>query len=146
MSIFTDEVISNNKGVKSYYQAVNSNSSCSSSSAFVVSSHAVTTNFGFVDRGKLRLSPNTGRRGEGRTKLVGAKASPNGTKELSFNFTATSNSIRCFFKRMWSLLSGTKNWGTLDSFGKDGSYKFCYTNSVINLEKYGVCFTFFTFM
>ena len=53
---------------------------------------------------------------------MGVKPSSNERPDLSFNFTATSNSIRCVFKRMGSLLSEKKNWGTLNSFGKDGLY------------------------
>ena len=55
---------------------------------------------------------------------MGVKPSPNERPDLSFNFTATSNSIRCVFKRMGSLLSEKKNWGTLNSFEKDGLYKY----------------------
>ena len=69
-------------------------------------------------------SPNIDRRGEKRTELVDAKPSSNERKDLSFNFTTTSNSIRCAFKRIRDLLpgTGTANWITLDSLMKAAKY------------------------
>lgn len=69
-------------------------------------------------------SPNIDRRGEKRTELVGAKPSSNERKDLRFNFTTTSNSIRCAFKRIRDLLpgTGTTNWITLDSLMKAAKY------------------------
>ena len=61
---------------------------------------------------------------KGELNLWVQKLSSNKKKDLSFSFTKTSNSMRCVFKRMGSLLSGTKNWGILESFGKEILYKY----------------------
>ena len=42
---------------------------------------------------------------------MGPKPSSNERKDLIFSPTTTIISIRCVFKRMGSLFSGTKNWG-----------------------------------
>ena len=124
VSISTDEVISHNKGVDSAYWVVNSNSNCSFSSVSAVSSHAATLNFGFVDREKLRFSHNVDRRAEGKTEMMCSKPPSNERKDLSLDFTTTSNiTSDASLKRSRAFCQGQKSrrpWRALEK--KDHIY------------------------
>ena len=99
------------------------NSSCSSPCTSSVSCNSKATNNGIAQREKLQLSDNTKREGHRRIELVDSTSAFD--KGEVFNFSSTRNTyrFRCFFKRLGSVLPGSQNWGTVDFFGKERSYK-----------------------